>query len=108
MRAEVCSAVWVRFLYLLVACLDTPSCLPLIQIENLNSIKRKHYQHGFLNVTTGFYTTEITCFLGLADNAVISKVNGEVWDLDRPLEDDCTVEILKFDNPDAKQVFWHR
>jgi len=44
---------------------------------------------------------------GLADNAIISKVNGEVWDLDRPLESDCTVELLKFDNDEAKAVFWH-
>lgn len=44
---------------------------------------------------------------GLADNAVISKVNGVVWDLDRPLEGDAKVEILRFDNEEAQQVFWH-
>uniref|UniRef100_A0A672IF83 threonine--tRNA ligase n=1 Tax=Salarias fasciatus TaxID=181472 RepID=A0A672IF83_SALFA len=37
---------------------------------------------------------------GLADNAVISRVNGELWDLDRPLEQDCSLEILRFDNED--------
>nr|CAH7720880.1 unnamed protein product [Callosobruchus chinensis] len=44
---------------------------------------------------------------GLADHAVISKVNGVLWDLDRPLEGDCKLELLKFDDPDAQQVFWH-
>lgn len=44
---------------------------------------------------------------GLADQAVISKVDGEVFDLDRPLEKSCRLEILKFDNDDAKQVYWH-
>ncbi|XP_033214455.1 threonine--tRNA ligase 1, cytoplasmic isoform X2 [Belonocnema kinseyi] len=44
---------------------------------------------------------------GLADNAVISKVNNQVWDLDRPLESDCRLQLLKFDDPDAQQVFWH-
>lgn len=44
---------------------------------------------------------------GLADNTIISKVNGEVWDLDRPLEGDCTLHLLKFDDPDAQAVFWH-
>lgn len=44
---------------------------------------------------------------GLADNAVISRVNGELWDLDRVLETDSNIEILKFDNPDGQQVFWH-
>uniref|UniRef100_A0A8C5H7Z9 threonine--tRNA ligase n=1 Tax=Gouania willdenowi TaxID=441366 RepID=A0A8C5H7Z9_GOUWI len=44
---------------------------------------------------------------GLADNAVISRVNGELWDLDRPLEHDCSLEILHFDNDDAQAVYWH-
>uniref|UniRef100_A0A8C9Z226 threonine--tRNA ligase n=1 Tax=Sander lucioperca TaxID=283035 RepID=A0A8C9Z226_SANLU len=44
---------------------------------------------------------------GLADNAVISRVNGELWDLDRPLERDCSLEILRFDNEDAQAVYWH-
>ena len=39
---------------------------------------------------------------GLADNAIISKVNGELWDLDRVLEVDCTVSLLKFDDDEAK------
>nr|XP_022920740.1 threonine--tRNA ligase, cytoplasmic isoform X2 [Onthophagus taurus] len=44
---------------------------------------------------------------GLADNTVIAKVNGVVWDLDRPLESDCKLELLKFDDPEAQAVFWH-
>ncbi|XP_075933768.1 threonine--tRNA ligase 1, cytoplasmic isoform X2 [Anarhichas minor] len=44
---------------------------------------------------------------GLADNAVISRVNGELWDLDRPLEQDCSLEILRFDDEDAQAVYWH-
>ncbi|XP_039933445.1 threonine--tRNA ligase 1, cytoplasmic-like [Hirundo rustica] len=43
----------------------------------------------------------------LASNAVIAKVNGELWDLDRPLEGDCTLELLTFDNEEAKTVYWH-
>lgn len=44
---------------------------------------------------------------GLADNTVIAKVNDELWDLDRPLEQDCKLQLLKFDNPEAQAVFWH-
>ncbi|XP_050759652.1 threonine--tRNA ligase 2, cytoplasmic isoform X2 [Gymnogyps californianus] len=43
----------------------------------------------------------------LASNAVIAKVNGELWDLDRPLEGDCALELLMFDNEEAKAVYWH-
>ncbi|KAI2664465.1 Threonine--tRNA ligase 1, cytoplasmic [Labeo rohita] len=44
---------------------------------------------------------------GLADNTVISKVNSEVWDLDRPLEGDCSIVFLKFDDEEAQAVYWH-
>uniref|UniRef100_A0A672SD72 threonine--tRNA ligase n=1 Tax=Sinocyclocheilus grahami TaxID=75366 RepID=A0A672SD72_SINGR len=44
---------------------------------------------------------------GLADNTVISKVNNEVWDLDRPLEKDCSLVLLKFDDEEAQAVYWH-
>ncbi|XP_006875437.1 PREDICTED: threonine--tRNA ligase, cytoplasmic-like isoform X1 [Chrysochloris asiatica] len=44
---------------------------------------------------------------GLADNTVIAKVNKAVWDLDRPLEEDCTLELLKFEDEEAQAVYWH-
>lgn len=43
----------------------------------------------------------------IAANVVISKVNGELWDLDRPLESDATVEMITFGNPVGREVFWH-
>lgn len=43
----------------------------------------------------------------LASEAVVAKVNNVLWDLDRPLEDDCEVELLTFDEPLAKEVIWH-
>ncbi|XP_005987820.1 threonine--tRNA ligase 1, cytoplasmic isoform X4 [Latimeria chalumnae] len=52
---------------------------------------------------------QIACGIsqGLADNTVIAKVNGELWDLDRPLEGDTALELLKFDNEEAQAVYWH-
>lgn len=41
---------------------------------------------------------------GLADNTVVAKVNKVVWDLDRPLETDCTLELLKFEDEEAQAV----
>lgn len=46
-------------------------------------------------------------FTGLADAAVISKVDGVLWDLDRPLEADCKLELIKFDDEEGQAVFWH-
>uniref|UniRef100_A0A6I8SL97 threonine--tRNA ligase n=1 Tax=Xenopus tropicalis TaxID=8364 RepID=A0A6I8SL97_XENTR len=52
---------------------------------------------------------QIACGIsqGLADNTVVAKVNGSVWDLDRPLEEDCTLALLKFDDEEAQAVYWH-
>ncbi|XP_070956644.1 threonine--tRNA ligase 2, cytoplasmic isoform X2 [Macaca nemestrina] len=38
----------------------------------------------------------------LAESTVIAKVNGELWDLDRPLEGDSSLELLTFDNEEAQ------
>ncbi|XP_043544078.1 threonine--tRNA ligase 1, cytoplasmic [Chiloscyllium plagiosum] len=52
---------------------------------------------------------QIACGIsqGLADNVVIAKVNGVVWDLDRPLEEDCSLSLLKFEDEEAQAVYWH-
>uniref|UniRef100_A0A803XVZ9 threonine--tRNA ligase n=1 Tax=Meleagris gallopavo TaxID=9103 RepID=A0A803XVZ9_MELGA len=52
---------------------------------------------------------QIACGIsqGLADNTVIARVNKMVWDLDRPLEEDCTLELLKFEDEEAQAVYWH-
>uniref|UniRef100_A0A9L0T7R9 threonine--tRNA ligase n=1 Tax=Equus caballus TaxID=9796 RepID=A0A9L0T7R9_HORSE len=43
----------------------------------------------------------------LAESTVVAKVNGELWDLDRPLEGDSTLELLMFDSEEAQAVYWH-
>ncbi|ETO16553.1 threonyl-tRNA synthetase [Reticulomyxa filosa] len=45
--------------------------------------------------------------LGLAKRAIVARVNDKLFDLTRPLEDDCKLEILTFDDSDGKHVFWH-
>src|SRR4051812_11666757 len=43
----------------------------------------------------------------LADDAVVARVNGEFFDLTRPLETDATVQILTSKNPEALEVYRH-
>ncbi|EFX03175.1 threonyl-tRNA synthetase [Grosmannia clavigera kw1407] len=43
----------------------------------------------------------------LADRTVISRVDGDLWDLMRPLEADAQVSLLDFEDDEAKQVYWH-
>lgn len=44
---------------------------------------------------------------GLADATVVAKVNDVLWDLDRPLEDDASLKLVKFEDKDGEYVFWH-
>lgn len=43
----------------------------------------------------------------LSEKLVIAKVDGELWDLDRPLEQSVKLELLDFEHPEGKKVFWH-
>lgn len=40
----------------------------------------------------------------LAKKVVVAKVDGEVWDLFRPLEGDCNISLHTFDDADGKEV----
>jgi threonyl-tRNA synthetase len=43
----------------------------------------------------------------LADAALVARVNGQLFDLTRPLENDATIEILTAKNPEALEVTRH-
>jgi threonyl-tRNA synthetase len=43
----------------------------------------------------------------LASEAIVAKVNGTLWDLTRPVEDDAAVEILTPKNPESLNVYRH-
>lgn len=44
---------------------------------------------------------------GLANSALISAVNDELWDMSRPLEGDCKLELFKFDSDKGRDTLWH-
>jgi threonyl-tRNA synthetase len=43
----------------------------------------------------------------LADDAVVARVNGQLWDLTRPLEGDAQLQILTPKNPESLEVYRH-
>ena len=45
--------------------------------------------------------------MGLYKSACAAKVNGEVCDLRTVLNEDCTLEILTFEDEGGKHAFWH-
>lgn len=44
---------------------------------------------------------------GLARNVLSAKVNGEVWDATRPLNEDARLQLLTWNDLDGKKTFWH-
>src|SRR5580765_3440477 len=43
----------------------------------------------------------------LADAAIVAKVNGDLYDLTRPLETDAKLQILTNKDPEALEVYRH-
>ena len=44
---------------------------------------------------------------GLARKVLVAEVNGEVWDLSRPIDNDATFKLLTWDDATGKNTFWH-
>lgn len=44
---------------------------------------------------------------GLARNVLAAKVNGEVWDATRPIEEDADLSLLTWNDDDGKMAMWH-
>ena len=43
----------------------------------------------------------------LAQDVIAAGVNGDVWDLLRPIDGDASVKLYKWDDEEGKHAFWH-
>lgn len=62
----------------------------------------RHYEDG---VSAMDIATSIS--QGLARKVLAAKVNGEVWDLTRPINKDVSLQLLTWDDVEGKSTFWH-
>ncbi len=44
---------------------------------------------------------------GLARNSLSIEVNGEIWDLSRPIDTDASIKIFTWNDKGGKYAFWH-
>jgi len=44
---------------------------------------------------------------GLARKILAANVNGQVWDLSRPINEDANLQLLTWDDAAGKNTFWH-
>ncbi len=42
-----------------------------------------------------------------AADVLAAKVNGEEWDISRPIAADAEIQLFKWDDPEGKHAFWH-
>ena len=43
----------------------------------------------------------------LAQDVLVAKVNDQMWDLTRPIAEDATIALYKWDSEEGKHAFWH-
>ncbi len=44
---------------------------------------------------------------GLARRILAAEVNGEIWDLSRPIKNDASIKFLTWEDTNGKSTFWH-
>ena len=62
----------------------------------------REYPHGTSSMEVAKSISE-----GLARNVLSAKVNGEVWDANRPINTNATLALLTWDNDEGKNTMWH-
>jgi len=62
----------------------------------------RQYQQGSSSLDIAKSISE-----GLARKLLAAEVNGEVWDLSRPINSDASIKFLTWEDEKAKSTFWH-
>ena len=43
----------------------------------------------------------------LAREVLAASVDGQEWDISRPIQSDASLKLFKWDDPEGKHAFWH-
>tara|TARA_B100000963_G_scaffold276064_1_gene244305 strand:- start:832 stop:2775 length:1944 start_codon:yes stop_codon:yes gene_type:complete len=60
-----------------------------------------------VNKGTSSLEIAISISEGLARNVLCASVNGELWDLDRPIHEDSSLKLHTWSDSEGKKCFWH-
>ncbi len=85
------------------------ACVNLKAYPDMDQISITLPDGGSLQVPRGSRPIDVAQRLSrrLAEEAVVARVNGELFDLTRPLESDARLEILTPKDPEALEVYRH-
>ena len=61
------------------------------------------------NYTKGVSAYEVALSIseGLARNVLSAEINGEIWDIGRPILENSTIKLLTWRDDGGKSTFWH-
>src|SRR5665647_641425 len=62
----------------------------------------REYQNGISS-----FDVAVSISPKLAKEVFAATVNGEIWDLTRPINDDAKLKLHKWEDAEAKYAFWH-
>jgi threonyl-tRNA synthetase len=62
----------------------------------------RQYEKGITSLDVAKSISE-----GLARKVLAASVNGQVWDISRPINEDASFKLLTWDDADGKNTFWH-
>lgn len=62
----------------------------------------KQYQNGSTAMDIAKSISE-----GLARKVLAANVNGQIWDLARPIHEDASLKLLTWNDAEGKSTFWH-
>lgn len=73
----------------------------MIKVTLKNDVVKEYPE----NITVADIAKELS--MGLYKSACACTINGKVHDIRTQLTNDCSLEILTFDDPEGQQAFWH-
>src|SRR6059058_250071 len=62
----------------------------------------RQYEQGVSSIEIARQISE-----GLARKVLAAEINGEVWDISRPIIKDSKIKFLTWEDEKAKSTFWH-
>ena len=73
----------------------------MIEITLPDGSKRK------VNKGTNSFEIAQSISEGLARQVLAAEINGEIWDINREINEDVTFKLLTFKDDEGKSTFWH-
>ncbi|NLT50377.1 MAG: threonine--tRNA ligase [Ignavibacteria bacterium] len=75
----------------------------------MNSIKITFPDGSAKEFSKGVTPAEIAESIsrGLAENAIVAKINNQLKDLTTPINEDSKLQIITFNDPEGKETYWH-